>query len=415
MDLLERLRHSMTPCAVLFLLVGMSTVACYQPVDLNTGEAGEIPWVHCILSPDSTQWLELRYLSFDGTESRGINDAEISLYKYFGYDGSGKPDLFFLKEFKHASDGLWRIDSLQIESARMYYLSIRIPGMNELWAQTTTPSFDYHIHGRDSMISFYHLPGLAMKYGHHSDVCFFYERDEGYCYEYTLDGRHYTGLSGFYDDLGHLSCRLDHPRYQISDYRQNNAIWIYKVGWSADRQDWFIEDMLTCNKEDCADSFNKVGLCFTESEDSAVMKAFPETQGQPLHYRYLRFPAGSLSSSDTISVSGNFSGPHYGDASPASAIDLEISKKIYYATQGIPYDNIFTTGHAGYVNFKSVSYEYDRYLKDVAQFELLREMSSDIIGIYNNTNTYTNIHGGTGIFGAEVNNKLYWSCGVWIY
>ena len=88
---------------------------------------------------------------------------------------------------------------------------------------------------------------------------------------------------------------------------------------------------------------------------------------------------------------------------------------MFYNLQGIPYDNIFTTGHAGYVNFKSVSYEYDRYLKDVAQFELLREMSSDIIGIYNNTNTYTNIHGGTGIFGAEVNSKLYWSCGIWIY
>ena len=28
---------------------------------------------------------------------------------------------------------------------------------------------------------------------------------------------------------------------------------------------------------------------------------------------------------------------------------------------------------------------------------------------------YTNVKGGTGIFGAEVNSKLYWSCGVWIY
>ncbi len=82
-------------------------------------------------------------------------------------------------------------------------------------------------------------------------------------------------------------------------------------------------------------------------------------------------------------------------------------------SMGIPYeDNILTTGQAGYLQFLTVSPEYDRYLKDVAQFELLQE-STDIISIYRNTNIYSNIEGGIGIFGACVEQDLFWSCGVW--
>ena len=62
-----------------------------------------------------------------------------------------------------------------------------------------------------------------------------------------------------------------------------------------------------------------------------------------------------------------------------------------------------------------MSDEYDLYLKDVAEYELLNEIGTDMVGIYGNTNVYTNIQGGTGIFGAEVDNKLYWTCGVWKY
>lgn len=97
-------------------------------------------------------------------------------------------------------------------------------------------------------------------------------------------------------------------------------------------------------------------------------------------------------------------------------MEYERGQKSYSEAVGVPYeDNIFTTGRAGYLNFKVVSEEYDCYLKDMSEYELLREVSGGIIGIYANTNTYTNIKGGTGIFGAEVDSKLYWSCGVWQY
>ena len=399
---------------VLILLVGMSTVSCYQPVDLNTGEAGEIPWVHCILSPNSTQWLELRYLSSDGSgRSRGINDAEITLYVVPKDDNP-----LFLKNFTNFGDGLWRLDSLHIQARLSYRLSIKMPGRDSIWAQTSMPAFDYDLEGPDSTIYHFYQSGMAMDYRHHSDVEFIGELDDDYSFIYEVNGRRLIGYADtIFDDETQdvlYNC-FDKPRYKLRGYLKDSPLWIYKVGWSEKDQSWFIEEALTCNLEDRADGFNTLGIQFNKSREPDMLSAFPETENRPLHYYYLRFPAYSISENDTISISGDFSGPHYGDARPGPEIDIEKNKKIFYNLQGIPYDNIFTTGHAGYVNFKSVSYEYDRYLKDVAQFELLREMSSDIIGIYNNTNTYTNIHGGTGIFGAEVNSKLYWSCGIWIY
>lgn len=49
-----------------------------------------------------------------------------------------------------------------------------------------------------------------------------------------------------------------------------------------------------------------------------------------------------------------------------------------------------------------VSLEYDRYLRELAQQELIENENADIAGIYSNTNVYTNISGGTGIFGFEI-------------
>ena len=68
-----------------------------------------------------------------------------------------------------------------------------------------------------------------------------------------------------------------------------------------------------------------------------------------------------------------------------------------------------------YIVFKYVTKEYDLYLKDVAQYELLHDVSTDIIGIYDNTNLYTNIVGGVGILGMETVSAYDLENGSWHY
>lgn len=400
--------------SLLLLILGLGATACYQPVDLSTDEEVRVPWVHCVLSPVGTQWLEFRMVSQNG-ESRGINEAEISLYMRYGEEGDAWSKLILQGQFENVGDGLWKIDDLLIESSHSYTLKIQSPGLEDIWAHTTMPSYDYQIVGSDTLIRHHYLPGLEMETEHHSDVEIAIVPDETYIIEYEVNGKTRTSQTCAIVGDKAVLCRYDHPHYLIPGNVSEYPLWVYKVGWSEAGQSWFIEDALTCNLEDRADGFNSLGIPFTKSREPAMRTAFPETEGRMLHYRYLRFPRRSLSAIDSLAISGDFSGPHYGDAWPAEAFDWEKTMQLFYSVHGVTYDHFLTNGHAGYVNFKSVSDEYDRYLKDVAERELLREVSSDVVGIYNNTNTYTNIQNGTGIFGAEVNSKLYWSCGVWIY
>ncbi|MCR5245902.1 MAG: DUF4249 domain-containing protein [Bacteroidales bacterium] len=88
--------------------------------------------------------------------------------------------------------------------------------------------------------------------------------------------------------------------------------------------------------------------------------------------------------------------------------------------RGIPHDEeacrwLYDNSGVGLVHFMTVSEEYDRYLQELVLHELLHDVGTDVIGIYSNTNHYTNVEGGTGIFGAAIDLKKNWTCGVWDY
>ena len=149
------------------------------------------------------------------------------------------------------------------------------------------------------------------------------------------------------------------------------------------------------------------------------METYPSVVGNPLHYCYLRIP--NRGTTDTISISGDFSGRHYGvggafaDILPMYEEYIIIKQMIEYMKQGLPYEEppCLFNGKVGKVVIKRVSKEYDLYLKDVAEYHLLHDVGTDIIAIYDNTNIYSNIDGGIGIFGAESEVSYYWSCGSW--
>lgn len=401
--------------AILILLAFSSLTACYQPIDLTPAEKTEIPWVHCILSPDSTQWLEFRYLSTDGKGiGRGINEAYVKLYELNRQQNdSWSRDL--VGTFICMGDGQWRLDA-HLKPLQHYYLRIERPGIDTLEASTRMPFFSYI----DYPQQIRYRPGLDMIYNHCSGVWYVEDRDDNYTLTVQTEKRLWKGIPAdrpsYFPQSLNENYRFDRPRFRLCPQADSvAAMWCYKVGWSEAGQSWFIEDELATDREDRADGFNLTGKTFTESRTQEAMSQFPDVVDKPLHYKYIRFPGQSLQPNEAFAISGDFSGPHYGDAQVGFIISMEDAEKMFAVAAGLPYDNIFTTGHAGYVNFKFVSEEYDHYLKEVAEYELLHDISTDIVGIYRNTNIYTNIRGGTGIFGAEVDNKLYWSCGVWSY
>ncbi len=113
---------------ILYLFVAVVlTGSCVSTIDLDPDEM--IPYVYCILQNGDVQSLELHYLSNGYGEGKGpIDNADAKLYE----EGSE------IGTFKSNGDGKY---SLEYAPAPLknYRLSIKIPGFEEITAETTIP------------------------------------------------------------------------------------------------------------------------------------------------------------------------------------------------------------------------------------------------------------------------------------
>lgn len=388
------LKHS-----ILFSLLAFAGLtACYQPVDLTPAEDPEIPWVHCILTPNSLQYVDLKYLDASGTgRCRPVEDAVVTLeISRLREDGEGYFSIETIP-FERAENGRWQA-SVRILNPLVFWeirqdmghyhfrLQVVLPVGDTLRAETSFPS------------------GSAM--------ILFPTSTDAFISEFDLNGKHYSypiaAVKQSYPTL------YRHEEKCLFQLLTSEAVWVYKVGVAEDGRT-YIEDALATDHEEWTDPFNLTGQAFATSSEPCALSMYPDVAGQPLHFRYLRFPAGDYRGEEGVAISGDFKGPHYGVAGPllSMAFADQAYEKVKAQAEGVPYaDNILTTRQVGYLQFLIVSTEYDKYLKDVAQSELFLE-STDIVGIYDNTNIYTNIQGGTGIFGAQIPQPLNWTCGVW--
>ena len=368
---------------ILFLLLACAGLtACYQPIDLTPAEDPGIPWVHCILSPVDTQHLTLRYLARPGTgRYEGINEATVCLYSWDHNIDQYVP----LGTFSNVGDGEWEmcmpdlaIGKLQ-DTGQRFRLQVLLPRGDTLTAHTS--SVGLHV---DAVMT---------------------ELPEPRTFRFSLHEKEYSFVS---------KADVSHSCYRVASA---TPVWASKVGWAEDRGGWYMEEELATNHEDLADRFNRTGRSFTHSEVPEALSGYPGVKGQPLHYRYIRFP--HVTEQDTLAFSGDFSGNHYGIWGPlvAAFISVHIAQITVDAVASIPHDttecNWLVKKLAGKMRFTAVSPEYDRYLLDVMQYQLLHEIGTDVIGIYDNTNIYTNVQGGIGIFGAMCDASAFWTCGVW--
>ncbi len=394
--------------SILLLLLGGGAVACYEPVDLVSPEELLVPCVHCILNFSDTQYLSMHYLTKDNAPGRGIDEAEVTFYEYYPLSKEQGTKVAREYSFENLGNGLWRMifpPRRPIDEEAPCKLQIVLPSGDTLRAETTMVSdsryewdidYDQGVIGKRKAPNFEEYFPNGSGWSSHNEV--------------NLHGEDIIILP---DD----SRQLHRPQFVL--YPSAGTVWIYKIGWSKEEEDWFLEKELATDREDLVDGFNRTGKYFVQSKDPLAMETYPSVVGNPLHYCYLRIP--NRGTTDTISISGDFSGRHYGvggafaDILPMYEEYIIIKQMIEYMKQGLPYEEppCLFNGKVGKVVIKRVSKEYDLYLKDVAEYHLLHDVGTDIIAIYDNTNIYSNIDGGIGIFGAESEVSYYWSCGSW--
>ena len=80
--------------------------------------------------------------------------------------------------------------------------------------------------------------------------------------------------------------------------------------------------------------------------------------------------------------------------------------QIYYGDEGGLAEPL--SPDEGYIEATTVSKDLDEYLQDAYYMQQLQE-SSDLTTIFLRDNSFTNIHGGLGIFGAKCSRKYQWS------
>ena len=127
----------------------------------------------------------------------------------------------------------------------------------------------------------------------------------------------------------------------------------------------------------------------------------PTLRGNPLYRRYLRIKKNTTKRKWKV-LAGSFEGQYQLDWAD-NGHDVLYGMEI--ADQGKIHD---LTEDKGYVSFMAVSEVYDNYLQEAIYYQQLKE-STEMSSIYLRDNIYTNIVGGIGIFGAQMEQKMQWS------
>ena len=389
------------------LLLGLLVAACYEPVDLISSEEELVPCVHCVLNFTDTQYLSMHYLTKDNSLGRGIDDAEVTFFECYPLKDQEDGATRVAREYRFESmgNGQWRMvfpHSHGIEEEAPCRLQIVLSSGDTLRAETKMVT-------NTQYVKYYEDGKEHQKPRGNIEELFLPDPEQGN-YVVELHGEQVVIQSD-------SNIQWHRPHFVLCP--SAGTVWIYKVGWSKEGQRWFLEKELATDREDLTDGFNRTGRLFTQSKDPLALESYPGVAGNPLHYQYLRVPYRGTT--DTISISGDFSGRHYGVSGAlvpmvwAEEEYIITSQYLEHMKQGLPYEEPerIMTEEAGKVVFKRVSAEYDLYLKDVMQYHLLHDVGTDIIAIYDNTNIYSNIEGGVGIFGSESEVSFYWTCGSW--
>jgi|GEM_PF-4596279 len=336
--------------SVVVLLACLSTVfttSCVEYVEMSTDEGRDQVVVNCILEESNTQTLELFYMrGFNEVDYKGIDKAIVKISTLNQYEDE-------TVEFHHDGGIKWSAD-FRPENGRIYRLSIKIEGKDEITAQTQ-------------------MPADVQLYGHRKNW-------------------HYM------DGMAHWLCsfQIMHRDYSIyGDYFFHLAsgsacMWIYPTQSDIIATDFRYADKFTQTGQTISDLdfFSPDRMASLEAFERELLGAIPKLKGDcPVYDKVVR-----------INMPSDF--------------DAGYSDEQFLSEKVMEYDNhsflLFTTnyerlaGIAGVGHYKMciLSSEYDQYYREF--YERIVLNAGNVLELYNDTDMYTNINGGHGIFGAKI-------------
>ncbi|MBQ7750084.1 MAG: DUF4249 family protein [Bacteroidales bacterium] len=319
--------------------------SCVEPVDFSPAENLPLS-VHCILTRDSVQTLSLKVLSPHGTAVPQALPDGIRVM----LSGKGQDECW---EFRRNTESEWAC-AMVPEYGGRYSLSVSTADREILSAETTFPQEFY-------VKQFMKIrPGLVINYLY----CSCELRIRRFYHDY------YT-----YEDL------------RGAAYRKSANLWIFhKEGQDIATTHPLVDDFnqtektvgeLPCFRKDSV----KLWKTSIFSQKIWIRDKYSDL---PMHSQMvrLRFPTGFTNGYPYDELNDS---PLYSDQSFILITDYP---RDYEPTEG------------GIFDIYAVSDELDLYLKDIYQKE--QNKGRDIRYVYDHDNVYSNIQGGTGVFGALV-------------
>ncbi len=195
----------------------------------------------------------------------------------------------------------------------------------------------------------------------------------------------HNNFSFYFDSSGGCQEQLGVLYFPISQ----NKLWVYGEVYDKASGINTVIDYLATDRDEYADKFNISGSRYVSQSSEVNYKGkkvhgclYPMQDGVDFHKRYLRIPSCDFKE--------------------------EARENILYLNEisFVP-DGIDVKSNDIFMVFSYVSEEYDHYLKDYISYMDNKE-SSDLTSIYQRDDMYTNIEGGTGIFGAKLVFKGVW-------
>ena len=334
---------------ILLVCLGLVlTTSCVEYIDMSTDEGRDQVVVNCILEESNTQTLELFYMrGFNEVDYKGIDNAKVVISTLNQYEDEAV-------EFHHDKGIKWSAD-FRPENGRIYKLSIKIEGRDEITAQTQMPAdVQVYSHRKD----WYYAEGL----GHW--LCSFQIMRRDY--------------STFGDHFFHL-------------VTVSACMWISSMASDIIATDFQYADKFTQTGQTISDLeyYSPENMASLQAFDREMIGAIPKLKGDcPVYDKVVR-----------INMPSDYDAG-YTDEQLLSEKVMEYDSHsflLFTTNYESDFDGISGTG---LYKICILSPEYDQYYREF--YERIVLNAGNILELYNDTDMYTNINGGHGIFGAKI-------------
>ncbi len=372
------MRNILLTCLLYLLLVAVLP-SCVRDVTMDAHEKPQVV-VACILSDKAEQTLLLSFTKGASLEEAPpLTEAKVTLFEREWE----RDDFHEVGHFKRIQGSEWTLAYKAIPG-KHYRLEVEVPGYDLITSEQTMPQVaKIRSLGITPYQDVLHRLGLHFPSG-------LDEKRLGY--GFVPNAEDFESLP-----LG-VKC------YYVLDLP--DPVWIYAMNYDPETDEHHIAEEI-CTECMLVDDFNTSGENYVAPErtdvpnpyveGSHVAKLAPQLEGKPLHRRYLRFPAKDLTEEKGwwFMLAGGMQGKY----------NCRDFYQPYYGDNGLARPLL---PDEGYIEATTVSKDLDEYLRDAYYMQQLQE-SSDLTTIFLRDNSFTNIHGGLGIFGAKCSRKYQWS------